>query len=783
MPGSPKTADELNAEIAALLASGQTPAISAAQLRQVVLDMVASEIGPIAGVTAGPNTVLAGPASGAALAPAAFRDLVAADIPGGTGAGGGGLFNTVAAVLATTVDPSASTIQTAGYYVAGDGGGALYYRAAAAPTNNIFITDGSGAVFIYGEEDYRALAAGCKFDGVTDDTANLRLAIRAAMFNGKTLILPPGTALTGGKIGFNGTTLGITKKFAIVGAGQQLTIIKRGSAWTSNAIMEFDQFPLGFTLEGFAVDVNNRGFQTLQHSLVVYRCSHVRLNGMRATDFTECGFLMYCENTDAPTYLDVISNNCIAEGSTAPHPSGVAGGQSGHELANMYQSGINNALAFNILNPSPGVGMQLKNNCQQCWINGGLTQHAVNGSNIGSDHTAGSTGVIDSALSNIICFDCEVGFIAGVSQRCNVDLPLIDCGNRSAPGRGVQLEECQSISVTVGQIKNFHLAANFTSTATDNDLTIDDLWQDDNTVHIAYNFDALTDRNRLVITRYSKPTGITTLNGANAGGAFNVALLTTGTASPALIPAGTNVVSAQAASGSAVGGNTRGTSSVDLQTSRTLATQVAGGNYSVIIGGQNNSANTSYAIAGGADAISSGILSVAVGASVTASGAYSWAMGNRATTQGIFGKQAWASGRFGADGDAQSGLYVLRNNTASVTPTQLSTDGLVAGTANGVILPDNSCFACYGRVMGREGATGVMSDWEIKATIKRGVGVGTTALVGSSTVTLLNQDGGAAAWALGVTADATNGGLAVTVTQSSGVATHWVARIQTTEMT
>jgi hypothetical protein len=52
--------------------------------------------------------------------------------------------------------------------------------------------------------------------------------------------------------------------------------------------------------------------------------------------------------------------------------------------------------------------------------------------------------------------------------------------------------------------------------------------------------------------------------------------------------------------GTVAGGNARGINSVDLQTSRSAATQVAGGAHSVIAGGQNNTASSDYsAIAGG----------------------------------------------------------------------------------------------------------------------------------------------------------------------------------------
>lgn len=711
-----------------------------------------------------------------------LEDIVVQLFAGTSGSSSTFLYNTVAAVEAATIDSTTDELITAGYYNPGDGGGALYVRASSVPSHNLYITSNDGAIWSYGENDIRALAAGCKFDGITDDLVNLRKAIRAAMIIGTTLILPPGTAVTSGKLGFNGITLGITKRFAIKGAGNRLTLIQRGSAWTSNTPMEFDEFHLGFVLEDFAVSVNNTNFSGLQHGLIVYRSSHVRLNRMRVTDFTETGFLLYCDNTDAPTFFDVISSDSIAEGSLAPNPAGgAAGGQSGHELANMYQSGFNNCIAHDILNPSPGVGIQLKNNCSYSWISGGLVQSALNGTSIGTDSTPGSGATTNCSIDGVIAQDVEVGFIAGISTKCAVNLPLIDCNNRTSPGRGVMLQNCQGISVTVDLITNFHLALHATGTATDNDCVVDELWNDDSSGHIAFSFEALTDRNRFQITRYGKPTGVVSLNGSNLGGANNQALYSTGSAAAGLIPIGTNVVSAQLADAAVTGGNTRGVSSVDLQTDRTLASQVAGGHHSVIIGGQNNSANTSYAIAGGFQSLSSGIMSVAIGSICTADNDYAWSTGNRAVARATYGKWSFASGRFGTDGDAQIGMHVLRAATTNATPVQLSSNGVAASPTTSIALADNSMHAVYGRVVARRGADGVSSDWDIKATIKRGVGVGTTALIGTATVTLLQQDGAASAWVVAVTADATNGGLAITVTGDL-TSIHWGASINTMEL-
>lgn len=73
--------------------------------------------------------------------------------------------------------------------------------------------------------------------------------------------------------------------------------------------------------------------------------------------------------------------------------------------------------------------------------------------------------------------------------------------------------------------------------------------------------------------------------------------------------------------------------------------------------------------------------------------------------------------------------------------------------------------------------------WTIEGVIKRGASAGTTALVGTATVTSSYADAGASTWSVAVTADTTNGCLAVTVTGQASTTIRWVASIETTEVT
>jgi len=87
-----------------------------------------------------------------------------------------------------------------------------------------------------------------------------------------------------------------------------------------------------------------------------------------------------------------------------------------------------------------------------------------------------------------------------------------------------------------------------------------------------------------------------------------------------LQPKGYGAIIAQQPDGTAAGGNNRGENAVDLQMYRYDATQVASGDYSIIIGGKNNKATASNSLALGFENTASTNLSVAIGGRNTASG-------------------------------------------------------------------------------------------------------------------------------------------------------------------
>jgi hypothetical protein len=288
---------------------------------------------------------------------------------------------------------------------------------------------------------------------------------------------------------------------------------------------------------------------------------------------------------------------------------------------------------------------------------------------------------------------------------------------------------------------------------------------------------------------------------------------------------GSGALSLQVPDGTVKCGNARGMGAVDLQTLRSNASQVASGNNSVSMG-QNNTAsgtsaigigsnnvasNTSSVVIGayntassnyssaigytntasgyssvaiGAYSTANSYSSVAIGSGNTASGAYTVAMGSNSNTNNISSKVMFGIAFGGTNGAYQMGQLGLGAITTDATATVLKSDANVLSSSNICTLQNNNAIAFTVEVVARNTSTGMTGRWEAKGLIKRGANASSTALVGTPTVTLTNGDNEAwiAAGAIAITADTTNGALAITATGASSTTIHWLAKILTTEV-
>lgn len=178
-----------------------------------------------------------------------------------------------------------------------------------------------------------------------------------------------------------------------------------------------------------------------------------------------------------------------------------------------------------------------------------------------------------------------------------------------------------------------------------------------------------------------------------------------------------------------------------------------------------------------------GSSSIAIGDGVRAEGQYSIALGGAAKSF-EYGKFSRANGFFAAIGDNQVGGILLRVATTGATATVLTSNAGAASTTNQLILQNNQAMVVTGSVICRQSVTGSdkASGWTFSAVIRRGANAGTTALVAAVTPVLVAQDVSLAATVLAITADTTNGGLAVTVTGIAATNLRWVATLDTAEV-
>jgi len=210
----------------------------------------------------------------------------------------------------------------------------------------------------------------------------------------------------------------------------------------------------------------------------------------------------------------------------------------------------------------------------------------------------------------------------------------------------------------------------------------------------------------------------------------------------------------------------------------------ASATHATAIGTSVTASSTDGAVAMGSSSTASGLGSFASGYLNIASGHYSQAIGFAASTQSIYGKFAKSSNFFNNYADMQTGTLVVVAATTDATPKVLTSNKGAASATNQVILPNNSAYSFSGTIIAREQAS-AGSDyaaWEIKGAILRDGSAATTVL-GNGIKNSLYASAGAAAWDVSLTADTTNGGLAITVTGAAATNIRWVATVNTSEVT
>lgn len=492
---------------------------------------------------------------------------------------------------------------------------------------------------------------------------------------------------------------------------------------------------------------------------------------------------LYAENRTGFYFVAATGDNAVAIGNSA-----IASGLNGMSFGNSASSAGSNSVA---------VGTQASGSA--------LYTTAVGGDAVASQTYATALGVSSRAAGSY-----SVSLSNSYSSGATSLAAAIGNSTSSYGATGTN-------SVAIGQLAKATAANSIAigDTALSTTANLIALGGTTDTVQISgtYTLPATDGTNGQVLT--TDGSGAVTFADAGGGGA-SLELYAENPDSPTAPSAtGTNAVaigsssvaSASDAAGFGKRANAVGVESVALGESRasglasfavlqttTSASYGAQDSYTIALCRNARATNTS-AVAIGDNSSATGIESVALGKSNTASGSRSNVTGGELNTasasysrvggfrgvSSIKAKDVWSAGRFSSNGDAQAGTLVLRSDTTDTTSEALTSDNGSATTDNQVILPNNSAYAFHGTIVARQQASAgtACAAWRVEGLIRREGSAGTTVLVNSATTVLDNTP----AWGMTLSADTTNGGLAITVTGAAATNIRWVATIHTSEVT
>ena len=205
-----------------------------------------------------------------------------------------------------------------------------------------------------------------------------------------------------------------------------------------------------------------------------------------------------------------------------------------------------------------------------------------------------------------------------------------------------------------------------------------------------------------------------------------------------------------------------------------------------ISGGQRNAieANTAVATIGGGG--TNRVLTTAVGATisggaenvVTTPAPFATIPGGARAMARSYGQLAYASGSFSSIGDAQAGIYVVRNTTSTNTASGgITTDLYLDGVSRRIRVPVDSAWTFEISIAARDGGTSSAA-YLARGSIENNAGA--TSFAGVPVIDTLNED--VAARGVQLLADNANDALVVRVTGSITAPVRWVATVRTTEV-
>lgn len=387
-------------------------------------------------------------------------------------------------------------IRTAGYSSAGDGGGALYKKVVSEPSHagkfSITLAGGSVVWFELAEAVVNPRMFGAVGNGTADDTTPLQNAVDCVFgYLGGTLDLTAGTFGVTARIYCPASS----KKATLRGRGPGASIIKRISDFNAS-VMEFRDSD-DCIWEEFSIDANHATYSNGNHGFVVYNSERPIVRNVNVRDWKNSAILVYS--------LAGAKGGARIEGCRV---DGLGPALVGILISGMYASGMFRCSAYGVAGAGEGYGLELKNECDGCYITEGYAEDCLIGIVFGQD--IGTTAVVNSKATGITR-SCNFGFVSGYGENNDIDVLVIMTGAASGQ-QAIDLQNSSkdnTVRATIKDVPASRNAVRIRSGCTDNlvEIRAIDTLPSSATV---IRFDNGAERNKVVLRKLSNPTIPTT---------------------------------------------------------------------------------------------------------------------------------------------------------------------------------------------------------------------------------------------------------------------------------
>lgn len=272
-------------------------------------------------------------------------------------------------------------------------------------------------------------------------------------------------------------------------------IIRRASDF-ADSVMEFRQCD-GIKVRGLSIDAANDVYSSGNHGLVIYDSDNPVVEDVHVVNQKNSGILVYAL---AGAKKGARINYCSV--------NGLGVGRVGILISGMKDSGMHGCSAYGITNTGgDGYGLELKNECEGCFITDGYAKDCTAGFVFGQD--IGVPAVQKSRVTGV-AVACDYGFVSGYGDNNDIDI-IVNMAGAALGQFCVDMTQSRynTVSLTALNIPDNKNVVRLRTGSVDNIVMIEGL---DNlpSTSTAVRFDDGSERNTVRLRKMSNPSFPTT---------------------------------------------------------------------------------------------------------------------------------------------------------------------------------------------------------------------------------------------------------------------------------